>query len=66
MLCASDGKITPLMHGKITPLMQRSRQSSYVLGRSVHEFAPAVAALTDSEELVAPKTIYQNDEAGFC
>ena len=34
-----------------------ARQSGYVLGRSVHEFAPAVAALTDCEELVAPKTI---------
>jgi hypothetical protein len=32
-----------------------ARQSGYVLGRSVHEFAPAVAALTDSEELVAPE-----------
>lgn len=31
-----------------------ARQSGYVLGRSVHEFAPAVAALTDCEELVAP------------
>ena len=26
--------------------------SGYVLGRSVHEFAPAVAALTDCEEMV--------------
>jgi len=25
MLCASDGQITPLMHGQITPLMQRSK-----------------------------------------
>jgi len=32
-------------------------RSAYVLGRSVHEFAPAVAALTDCEELVAVKTI---------
>ena len=28
-------------------------RSAYVLGRSVHEFAPAVAALTDCEELVS-------------
>ena len=31
-----------------------ARQSGYVLGRSVHEFAPAVEALTDCEELGAP------------
>ena len=29
-------------------------QSGYVLGRSVHEFAPAVGALSDGEEMVAP------------
>ena len=28
--------------------------SWYVLGRSVHQFAPAVAALTDEEEMVNP------------
>ena len=31
-----------------------SPSSDYVLGRSVHEFAPAVAALNDGEEMVNP------------
>ncbi len=30
----------------------RSHQHEYVLGRSIQEFAPAVAALSDSEEMV--------------
>ena len=34
-------------HGAAVP------SSAYVLGRSLHEFAPAVAALTDYEEMVA-------------
>ena len=37
-------------------------QSGYVLGLSVHEFAPAVAALTDCEELVVP----ENDLTKWC
>ena len=32
-----------------------ARQSGYVLGRSVHALAPAVAALTDCEEFVVPE-----------
>ena len=30
----------------------RSDQDGYVLGRSIQEFAPAIAALTDGEEMV--------------
>ena len=46
-------------HGRAVP------SSAYVLGRSLHEFAPAVAALTDCEEMV-PCALAKRDILRYC